>query len=334
VTSELYLNIPIGCNNSDTDIDEKYITYKDDNKKFKYDRELLGHIYVVNLLHQYATKYAYTNTASIMSEVQGVYPNIYPIVETVDSQQILRKYYTNSLGELRSADILPKGYTPYELVSGSWVPSNTKDMHETAGFSRETPYKAPELYKGTASILYNDADYGLSGNYETLVANEYPHKIEYPVKEIYRSKFYDMNNGTVNKRIRDLNFDLFSTGFIDIRTSTANNYNKYFNKIIAETISIDPVYAGYKESFNPTIDYPSGTYYNGFQGYRTISGTEDNFLRIVIDTPRATIDSNGLYKVDDRAAKGKQFHIEIEAEGYTYLSEYNFYWRMIHSHIR
>jgi len=331
VTSELYLNVPIGCNNSDAEIDETYITYKDDNKKFKYDRELLGHIYVVNLLHQYATKYSYTNTADITSELTGVYPQALPIVMSEDSQQILRKYYTNSLGELRSADILPKEHGSYTI---SGAPSIYDSTYATAGFYIETPYKAPELYKGTDSVLYNNANYGLSGNYATLVANEFPHKIEYPVKEIYRSKFYDMNNGTVNKRVRDLNFDIFSTGFIDIRTSTANNYNKYFNKIVREDYLGSSDYTTLTESFNPTIDYPSGTYYSGYPGYRTISGTEDNFLRIVIDTPRATIDSNGLYKIDDRAAKGKQFHIEIEAEGYTYLAEYNFYWRMIHSHIR
>jgi hypothetical protein len=330
-TSELYLNIPIGCNLGDSDTHDTTITYFDNNSKFKHDKRLLGHVYVVNLLHQYATKYSYLNTGDVSNELAGNYP-MPPFVTTAnDSQQVLRKYFTNSLGELRSADILPKLYGNFDI---SGVPYSSGERYKTAQFYIETPYKAPELYKGTDSVLYNNADYGKSGNYETLVANEFPHKIEFPIKNIYRSKFYDMNNGTVNKRIRDNNFDIYSEGFITIKTSTENNYDKYFNKIEHEGFLGATDYAVGKEDFNPTVDYASGTYYEGYPGKRTISGTHDNFIRIVNETPRMGLDANGLYKVDDRPAKGKQYHIDIETEGYTYLAEYNFYWRMIHSHIR
>jgi len=133
--NELYLNIPMLPTryhdsdvetwvNHDPDIQRDYgqgYMYEE-NQTFnmgaplstathtQFMRMLLGHIYVVNLDKGYATKFAYTASTEEMYSLTGQALAHNWLKKTISPLQLIRKYYTNSYGELRSGDILPNGY--------------------------------------------------------------------------------------------------------------------------------------------------------------------------------------------------------------------------------
>jgi hypothetical protein len=85
---ELYLNVP-----AIIDLQEEY----------GKQRVMNGNIYVVGLNKKYATKFEYPkNPAKHDGDTK--------LSEISEGRQMVRLYYTNSLGEMRSADVLPVTY--------------------------------------------------------------------------------------------------------------------------------------------------------------------------------------------------------------------------------
>ena len=94
----------------------------------RHDRDILGHIYVISLEKQYVTKFAYQNTGHVNEMYQGTLD-----VRTIDPRQLIRKYYTNSMGELRSGDILPRAYGVGNDLEDILNESNAKHKFIWAG---------------------------------------------------------------------------------------------------------------------------------------------------------------------------------------------------------
>ena len=108
---ELYLNIPAYAGRPAYD-------YRDEGVK--------GHIYVLNLDNQLATKFQYeTGDKQIFTPLRDP---AYPSTSGTDYRTMARLYHTNSLGQLWSAETLPK--TPYVSSKVYLEAPTTRDYDE------------------------------------------------------------------------------------------------------------------------------------------------------------------------------------------------------------
>lgn len=171
VYNELYLNVPMlktMFNQDDPtgnqyDFGQGFMYEKDDINGKQFWRTLLGHIYVVNLDKGYATKFSYQ--ASTRD------PEAYEtwIKKTIHPLQLIRKYYTNSLGEMRSGDILPNYYGNVDrqfsvgsaqiflIEHSTWNPTGTFTITgSTITFTFDTNWRAPSSVDDNGMRVYQD----------------------------------------------------------------------------------------------------------------------------------------------------------------------------------
>lgn len=334
--NEIYLNVPMlptdatdgrqyyygnkGMFDSDVTIDGEAAT--------KWERTLLGHIYVLNLNKGYVTKFAYQTTLTDPSQ-----SNLY-INEIANTRQLIRMYYTNSLGELRSGDILPH---LYGAMANTPVGSDP-DAYNWAGIYIETPYSWPrakiKLVKtsGTwtaglqipseyGNVILSDMDEILS--YENAnnvpVTDGFPSTRFVPVRCEYRSKFFTGDTETLIKRLRKVIMNIYSKGKIDVKVNTIEREtddDRITNKSSNLTESVEEF------SFNP----PYASY--DFDNDATLTGTGTNVLEIV---PRSPYLANETFYDD----YGKPVKVSIDISSFyrTQLDTISYHWRPIHTYL-
>jgi len=155
VYDEIWLNIPMSQtnrsyikteetgswiqDNKQRDYGHKeMIQYGDTEENLKYfQRQIYGHIYVFGLSKQYITKFAVQAT---VEDPRVLLPNAkgYYLKDVVDPRQLIRMYHTNSLGEMRSADIFPSYYGTMSYSDQQDFGYDNAFLH--AGIYVETPY--------------------------------------------------------------------------------------------------------------------------------------------------------------------------------------------------
>ncbi|KKN79171.1 hypothetical protein LCGC14_0341880 [marine sediment metagenome] len=317
--NEIYLNIPMlptTNNNGRQDV-------KGHGDMYGYERELYGHIYVICLSKGYATKFAYQtspNTSLLGTPPIKYYKDVY------DVRQLGRHYHTNSLGELRSGDILPARYYS-DYVS----PANSlSDDTFWAGIYIETPY---DPLNGLAA--YEDYDEIMDGNFDQSFLNgepvfnfgttNFPPTLLLPVISGFKSKFFTGNAETMMKRVRKALLNIFSKGPIKMKGVTLHIDQE--DDVIEATLGDDRISnSEYTQEFdyNPTVKLTDYILTN-----TTFNGTFSNILSFVPRSPRD--DFNNVN--DDAPGKPIRFSIEVESQLRTQINEVAIHWRPIYTYL-
>lgn len=322
--NEIYFNFPppptwkLDNLQTETGTIEKYNygegTAQDRDIKYLND-EILGNIFVLNIATGIVTKYGYQPTLYYGA------PNASVALRKIeDPRQLVRKYFTNSIGELRSGDIFP-------------VEHYHKDNSVTtkvAGIFIETPYPREEVVKTdtdtiTTTVTFRDYDDVLYNDIADLtnIANygaqfKYPKYVKMPIKVIFRSKFITLGSETIHKRVRKILANIFSKGKITIR-GISYPVTEFYSLINRNKLSIN------NETFifNPSVD--SYDYLNAL----VTTGTNSNQYSVIpANVVAADETQNDLY------GKGIKYAIEIEGSMRTELNSIEILIRAINTYLR
>lgn len=359
---EIYLNIPM-LTTLDRDDGRQdnyghgYMGDDDDNSAEAdtfFRRELLGHLYVISLSKGYVTKYAYQTLPLFNSTTQsppGDPDSPWYKRETVDPLQMIRLYHTNSLGEMRSGDILPSRWaakinsnintSPY-IWSGIWIetPYNANFGYGTPvvgstdwHYPRQQAIGRGVLDIDTRKHQYLDTDdifQGLAWSGRFVTNNIFPPLLTHPVYVKYRSKFFTGSDESLIKRIRKFTFNLFTKGYLAVTSRSifrhaeavrgTNDGSLADDRIENQTSPGDAAVQTF--NFNPSIDSTSDV------GW-LMQGTGSNNLSIVPATP---FDSS-LDMEHDYTAKAVRYAVDFDTYSRTQLNQMSIYWRPIHSYL-
>jgi len=353
--NEIYVNIPKlytqGVSNSEIQevghVDMyPHITHQDaaDDNTDYFLRKLYGNIYVVSLDKGYATKFM--QQASLLNTSTYYYRKI------TTPGQMIRMYYTNSLGEMRSADILPILYSSRNesteiMISKYWAgiyietPYNINTAVRYANLStlrRDASMQGQMLYTDTDDIL----DAGRIPDITALTGlSDFPPIIEAPVKIGYYSKFFTGDVETMIKRVRRVILNLFTRGLVTVKCvvipkthdlDTVNGVDYYYtgddrieNLVLDSTAQL----AIQTFSFNPTIrsynPLPSSTTYLG----TSMDGIGTNIIEIVPKNFEETIKND---KLNDWYGKPIRIAIDVETSMRTQINSLVLYVRPIHTY--
>lgn len=195
--NEIYLCLPNFRHEPETD--DTWMTNLNAATEYTYTREQFGHIYVINIDKQYITKFGYQPT----DLTSPVIDNVRRIVTA--PEQMCRIYYKDSLGNMRSADVLPATHSlVIQETNRPW-----------AGIYIETP-----IERDQNDSLFQDCDEHPRGDsFSNDVFNRaFPQIKLYSVKSKFKSKLFGANTETVLKRIRDGRFNIYSQQPITIET--------------------------------------------------------------------------------------------------------------------
>jgi hypothetical protein len=327
--NELYLNMPALPTLLGTD--SRMAEYGQIIQHYHY-RALYGHIYVISLMEKYATKYGYAPT--IYDQVYSTNGQLL-VQEVVDTRQNLRKYFLNSMGELRSADMFPMIYA--SIYDRNQV-NNDGFMH--ASIYIETPYEISGVMLrdydlvlngrwydenmdrtlGSLATVINDEEFGFQ--YNTTV---FPQTLPYPVLSRFKSKFFSGDFETLIKRVRKCNINVFSRGKITIKAIVIP-YQDYDERI--DNVSLDLIPQTFE--FNPSQ--------SNVQPFTNtlVVGTRRNVLSITPNTPFGPPLPGDLFTEDvfnDRFAKPIRVSLEVDASYRTQLNEIVLFWRGIHQYL-
>lgn len=313
--NELYLNLPYVNDEVNTAHDYKDSNYyiksdEDTDDPTYFERRQYGHIYVLNLDKGYATKFGYQVTVpdlSINSDPQILLREVY------DASQMVRKYYTNSLGEMRSADILPLRYF---VELGKPAQSDGGAPHKRwAGFYIESPYKIDGKLD-----YFIDYDELLDNSYQVY---DFPQAKNSAVVSVFKSKFFTGDHESMIKRLRKVVANIFSKGYITLRGVTIPK--DLGDDRIENGLNNSPTYQEF--NYNPTIDSVPNPLFPSNE----VSGTNRSVISFI---PKAFVNaSSGVIPKDDTLAKPIRFSIEVEASRRTQISQIELYWRPIYQYL-
>ena len=334
--NEIYLNIPM-LETDEDDFDGRQIEHG--RKEFYFHkRKLYGHIYIINLDKGYATKFSYTMTTEGYGSDKLYYNN-----EITQPVQQMRKYFTNSMGELRSGDILP---SHYGTIRGATL---NNDGFPWAGIYIETPYLIDKAHlpSGTTQMTYTDFDRIFSGRYlnENWTRNGgtfqdivlggvtgwswnsvvFPQTIDIGINEHFASKFFTGDDETLIKRVRKALVNIFTRGGTDINGITIPivDYDERIDNMSYPISRQKFTYNASTMSLHPMTN-------------NMILGTERSILSFIPQSPYG-IHSIERFEVvegyDDMTGKPIRFSIEIDSSLRTQINQISFHWRPIHSYL-
>jgi hypothetical protein len=301
--NEMYINIPF------IETDEDYYEYKEipyysyvnNSVTQDFKRKLYGHIYVMNKNVGYVTKFGYQPT---------ILNNGICLKEAIHPMQLVRRYLSTSIGELRSADIVASKYG-----------NGTKDY--TAAFMYiESPYRRNDYnyYPDSGGIhnidtIYRDTDDILDVTYAPfwddnlnswLMSGAYP-PIKYaPIKVVFKSAFFTGDAETMNKRVRKVLANIFSKGTIKLRGIT----------ISMEGIDNGIEYNQYAQALQEFTYPPTVTSYQPITA-NLLTGTDRNVISFIPQNPADLV--TGI--VNDWIGKPIKFSVEVESELRTQIDE-------------
>lgn len=329
---EMYFNFPMVDKVGDYENNE--IDY------FHYERKYQGHIYIFNLTTKFWTKFDYCKSV--------IDPELLYVEDEVEYEFYIRRmingalsnsrlYYTNSLGEMRSGDIIPNLYSLGKDSEG-----NDLDM-TWAGIYIETPYRhsdfhprtinsgsaSTEPYLSTDDILDNNVileNFAITGDttdfdFSTFL---FPSRRSVPVKVNFKSQFVTLDRETILKRINRIVTNLFSEGNITL-TSVVNRRDVGDERI---ENSYDRQVFTFKQTKLTAESNPHPiTLIND-----SANITNKNVLTII---PEPTITGTEEdFTITDDNLKGISFSLEIDTEMKTQINEITFYLRPIHLYLQ
>lgn len=187
---EIYLNIPVMSSASN----EGDFSEANQNGVLLVDnvgeRQVRGITYAINIDTGLATKYRYMDDASYFTDPSGLVDVGFAIAPEQRAPRVQgRLYYTNTLGQLRSAEILPT--RTYNYLTAKPTAGNASTQYLKSLFFIESPTKAPNgtLDKATDDFLL----YTVGGAQNIQFRN---------VRVFWRSKAWTAGDKTVLKRVR------------------------------------------------------------------------------------------------------------------------------------
>ncbi len=192
---ELYLNIPVMSTTSSegdySGTNKTGITLTDN----KSTRSVRGITYVINIDNGLVTKYRYMDDSSYHTDPTNPLTVGFNIVADQRSPRVQgRLYYANTLGQMRSAEILPtRTFNPLNPTKA--LPGNASLEYLQSTFYIESPTKD---LNGLADkqkdefVMYTQVS---PGNYAQVPAERY-------VRVYWRSKAWTLDDKTMLKRVR------------------------------------------------------------------------------------------------------------------------------------
>jgi hypothetical protein len=300
------------------DYDNVYKIYEREDWFYSLRRRMMGNIYVINLTTGVATKYGYQPTIVAQQNTQTTLLKLDTFAENG-----VRMYFNNTLGEMRSADIMPSIYG---------------DTLSHAGMYIETPYYSDiNKFKDTDEII--DGYYYTNKAPTSLYPGElFPRTYDYPIRSAFKSKMFTGNDETQIKRIRKSLFNIYSKGYIRIE-SYYNNYDSGDSRIEVDNQLMPGKYASNEPRsgktaymFNPTVRRDTGVYAENLLAPQ-VEGRYTNIIQII---PQSQFDDDELQpfsKIFDLDGKPVKYGLELYTEYRTQLNEISFYWRPIHGYL-
>lgn len=297
------------------DYDNVFKLYEREEWFYWLRRRMMGNIYVINLTTGFATKYGY-QPSIVGKELQS------PLFLKRDPypQNGVRMYHTNTLGEMRSAEIMPSVYG---------------DTLTHASIHIETPHLAGAMrFNDTDEILDGYFYYNkLQSSYNTSL---FPTLYRYPVRSSFKSKMFTGGDETLIKRIRKTLLNIYSKGYIRVETYY-NNYDATDDRIEHNNKLHNVDYAGFPKTgkniyrFNPTVSR-TGNYAED-RVSPDIVGRQTNVLQIVPQSQYDDDTVNPFSQIFDLDGKPIRYSVEVYSEYRTQINEISFYWRPIHEYL-
>jgi hypothetical protein len=328
--SEIYLNVPMLPTEATYNKQDIYGTAP----FHEHTRTHYGHIYVVNLEKQYATKFGNFPSRFNPGD-RNIDGQQYWLRTIGDTRQLIRMYYNNSLGEMRSADILPMYYGSTHMDSND---DPYGDGYSWAGVYIETPYNVSNIiYRDTDEIMdirpisalvtkatSNWADDIVAAwDWNTM---HFPPVMDVPIYNMYKSKFFTGNDEMKSKRIRKTLVNVYAAGPITLSgiVIPEEDYDERIDNL----------------SFimaNQTFNYPpSRTSLDPLSG-ALLAGTDKNILSFIPQHPfRIVTNQNdtAMRAYDDFLGKPIRYSVEVSASGRTQLNAIIIYYRPINTYLR
>jgi len=330
--NELYLNMPclptIGIG------DGRMLEYGQHLQHY-HQRAMYGHIYVFALTDEYTTKYG--NRSTLYDDIYSVNGRIIDI-EITDTRQYIRKYFNNSLGEMRSGDILPSVYgSIYNLNAIN------QDGMLYAGIFIETPYDIMGdgrifrdydlIYSGRwldqnidryqlGTLADTFADDAVGFSFSTVV---FPQLLPVPILSRFKSKFFTQTEETAIKRVRRVNVNVYSRGPITLKGISIpfEGYDERIDNVALELAT---------QTFNYS---PSQSAVQPFTG-GVIVGTNNAILSFIPRTPYQPPSGTDPYPdwlYNDRYAKPVRYSVEVEGSYRTQINALSLFIRGINKYL-
>ena len=320
---EIYFNFPI-LQPFNNEVTRKY---------YDYDREFLGHIYVFQVQTKLWYKFGYGDSLidianSTIGDIE-LPDEIIEIKRRISQLGNTKIYYTNSLGEMRSANIYPSLYNVGGediTTSHAYVETPYDDGRLPARVDNPDSPPSYKPYLSNDDVLDNqvlDTDY--NSTTDTWNSTKiYPPRRAQPIKVKVKTQFVTLDRETILKRLNRIVSNIYSEGEIEVKTLVnrrdvsderiANNYD-------TQTF-IYPQTAVTAES-NP---HPITKIDN------SANVTNTNVLTSI---PVPAITGNEEeYTIDDSNLKGISFSVEIASEMRTQINEVTIYTRPIHIYLQ
>jgi hypothetical protein len=322
---EIYFNFPI-LQPFDNEIDRKY---------FDYDREFVGNVYVFQTQTKLWYKFGYgmdlIDIANSTIDDEELDDNIIEIKRRTSQLCNTKIYYTNSLGEMRSANVKPSNYnvgldretvvtamayieTPYD----GYLPSRVNNADSPPNYK---PYLSNDDVIDNESVQDN-WDSTNPGTWDETVV--FPPRRAQPIKVRYKSQFVTLDRETVLKRINRIVGNIYSESEITVKTLV--NRRDVFDERISNNYDVQTFI------FNPTAVTIESNPHPITQIDNSGAITNTNVLT-AIPSP-ATTGDEVEYTIDDSNLKGISFSVEIEGEMKTQINEITFYLRPIHLYLQ
>lgn len=283
--NELYLNLPF------TGSIDGNSSFSGETESFSRDRLLHGHLYVVSLDKQYATKYAYTDFPDF-----GQLPDPNPDDGTIVPRNAFshaRLYFTNSLGELRSAE------TGEHYGCFAWTPPDPTPTEAKipAGIFIEAPTEEDEEYI-IYVLHYIDTDNTI------LSPDDYSQYAPYDIRNLWRSKHFTGEEEHNIKRIRKVSVNRWQRTGNGVVTAHSVPFD-------AEDDRID------EDGFVTTGTYAAG----------------DNIITLIPQTVSGSdVTTNNVW-LDDSYGKPIRFWLQYEGISRTHLNAVQIWWNPIHKYL-
>lgn len=285
------------------------------SQNVQHRRQQYGHIYIINLKKGYASKFGYPATRIL----NGQSPRL--DVLTTHPLQLMRVYYSNSLGEFRSADIStrPHAFAYNDATKG------TSGFYY-AGMYIESPYmsiKPTQSIVGTQANmvggivlqnkLYADQDVIPAIKYSNQPATMFPIANYVPIRSVFRSKYFTAETEFTLKRVRKVLSNIFAKSHFRV-DGTTYHYEGFDSRIDPNSPVITTLLQRYY--YPPTdndVDFTTGS---------VTPGTNRNIVTFVPS-------SNGT----DWYGKPIKFSVDIYSEKRTQINALEIFWRMIHKYL-
>jgi hypothetical protein len=279
---------------------------------------IYGNIYVHNLYTGAVTKYSYPGTWVL----NGITQNL-----ITDGRQMVRMYYNDTQGNLRSADIMPHLYVQTTSDVGfNWAGIYIESIYNSPKTELRVSTSAPVAFIGnnvTQLGVNYDAILDRFAKFPGNQSAQFPRTLPKAIHNYYRSSLIDLGSEVTIKRLRKILFNIYAQSGIriDLWVYPYDSAYSMQGMGVDDISSIYPSDPIFNNTFNFGATVSSVNIDNISISPQLWNNTGSNVIEIVPSAPR-----NPLL-VEDYFGKPIVFSIAIDTQAYTQLNS-------IESHLR